>query len=476
MLKDIKSDKSEWEELKTKWGESSSVKQAINYLNNAYPHIQNAIKCIEDSNRKAFYDNLAPLECDITKAEIEILEEQRKKLYNFCSNIHGEIVDNIDVPFSEGIRAFSDAVFAIKPEEITNKKTGEAVGTDTLFSLLKDIQGTSALKADFEAKIKMLELDKEPSGDLKIALANAIAKERARQIKKIEMFLDKLKETPADNLERIVAISNHLQKLLVQIAPYMGINTSIESMKNIDFFKLAEVSAAHRNAIDKFIKDFEAKLKMVKAAEEIRAVAAIAAATSIDIASGGFGKDGYQLLIELELGTNLSKYNYIRLDSVGNISHIRNHDVGDGGITIGVGIYVKSTNASRIKMLEELGIKWNDTTQWVPIADVEKAFKNIASKYETTIKKAIDKNNLSVSQAQYDALFLLAYNRPALFNEGGAVNKLLSTNNDNKSDWRDAIISEYKTLNQWEKYGKGWSNRLEDTLELYFDEDYTRTH
>lgn len=188
------------------------------------------------------------------------------------------------------------------------------------------------------------------------------------------------------------------------------------------------------------------------------------------------GKSGYQFLVELELGTNLANYSYIKLDSKGNISAIRNHDVGDGGITVGVGIYVKSSDKERIKMLQELGVDWSDTTQWVPIETVKKAFANVSKTYENKVNNCLAKLNKTVSQAQFDALFAMAYNRPALFDKGGAVYELLSENNTNINDWRDALIAEYKTLKNWNTYKDGWTHRIDDELELYFYNDYKRTH
>lgn len=61
----------------------------------------------------------------------------------------------------------------------------------------------------------------------------------------------------------------------------------------------------------------------------------------------------------------------------------------------------------------------------------------------------------------------MAYNRPALFSDGGAIDYLLATGSHNMDEWRDKIIKEYQTLDGWEKFGKGWTNRLEDELELF---------
>ena len=188
------------------------------------------------------------------------------------------------------------------------------------------------------------------------------------------------------------------------------------------------------------------------------------------------GKEGYQLLIELELGTELSKCKYIKVDEEGNIVEIKNHDVGDGGVTVGIGIFVNDSYEERISMLKDLGVTWNNTDQWVPIDIIEQAFRNISGYYEETVNTIISDYNLSVSQSQYDALFLMAYNRPALFYEGGAVYTMLASGNSNMSDWREALINEYKQLDGWDEFGNGWTNRIDDMLELYFYGEYDRTH
>lgn len=187
--------------------------------------------------------------------------------------------------------------------------------------------------------------------------------------------------------------------------------------------------------------------------------------------------NGYQFLIEYELGTNLSQYDYIKLDNNGKISEIRNHDVKDGGITVGVGICVKPNDTERQKMLASLGIDWSDTSQWVPIETAEKAFTLISPTYENVVNNCLKKLNITVTQSQYDALFAMAYNSTSLFNEkDGTVYKLLKQNNFNIDNWRDELIEVYKGKKDWDKFGKGWTNRIEDQLELFFYGDYKRTH
>lgn len=71
-------------------------------------------------------------------------------------------------------------------------------------------------------------------------------------------------------------------------------------------------------------------------------------------------EQGYSLLIALELGNDLSSLSYVQIDAQGNITAVKNHDVGDGGTTISVGIYVKASDMNRIQMLYNLEIDWAD--------------------------------------------------------------------------------------------------------------------
>ena len=190
----------------------------------------------------------------------------------------------------------------------------------------------------------------------------------------------------------------------------------------------------------------------------------------------GLSDKGFKFLMDYELGTNWISADYIKIDEKGSIIEIRNHDVGDGGITVGVGIYVKESDVERIEMLKELGIIWNDINQWVEYDTVIKAYNNISGTYMKTVDDAIERYNVEISQEQYDALFVLAYNRKAFFYSGGAIDKLLSVGSSNKDEWRATLLDEYRSLDTWDTYGEGWTNRVEDALELYFEGDYIRDY
>ena len=109
------------------------------------------------------------------------------------------------------------------------------------------------------------------------------------------------------------------------------------------------------------------------------------------------------------------------------------------------------------------------------LSDVEQMFSEISNTYSLKVDNLIEKHNLQLTQEQYDALFLMAYNRPKLFEDGGTIDILLAAKNNNREDWKIAILEEYKELKNWEKYKNGWTNRLDEQLDLFFEGDYIRT-
>lgn len=112
----------------------------------------------------------------------------------------------------------------------------------------------------------------------------------------------------------------------------------------------------------------------------------------------------------------------------------------------------------------------------VDIKTCMKIYNDHVNTYTSTVDNLLKRHNYTAFQNEYDALVIAVYNRPALAKEGHALDTLIKNNNRNKDDWRTTLINEYKGLRNWNTYGKGWSNRIEDELELYFDNDYVRNH
>lgn len=184
--------------------------------------------------------------------------------------------------------------------------------------------------------------------------------------------------------------------------------------------------------------------------------------------------DGLTLLNEYEFPWYLTEE-----DNTGNTC-LRPYDVGDGVITFGPGITYDT---------EQLGIsainnEYNtDYTLEDNCINVEYLFdfqKIILKEYEVNVSKFSFKYNLHLSQNEFDALVILDYNSPNFLKDQDVIDML--SNEPTKSQYIDAINNYYQKLesyydnqNTTEKndgYGVGWYNRIVDTAEVYFDDEY----
>lgn len=186
--------------------------------------------------------------------------------------------------------------------------------------------------------------------------------------------------------------------------------------------------------------------------------------------SKGLSEKGFKLLASYE-ATSAVK------DKKGNVVSIPILDVGDGMYTIGIGNTVKKTDTKTIQEYKEkYGVDVTKVGAQVDIKTCMKIYNDHVNTYTSTVDNLLKRHNYTASQNEYDALVIAVYNRPALAKEGHALDTLIKNNNRNKDNWRTTLINEYKGLKNWNTYGKGWSNRIEDELELYFDKDYVRNH
>ena len=186
--------------------------------------------------------------------------------------------------------------------------------------------------------------------------------------------------------------------------------------------------------------------------------------------SKGLSENGFKLLASYE-ATSAVK------DKNGNVVSIPILDVGDGMYTIGIGNTVKKTDTKTIQEYKEkYGVDVTKVGTQVDVKTCMKIYNDHVNTYTSTVDNLLKRYNYTASQNEYDALVIAVYNRPALAKEGHALDTLIKNNNRNKDDWRTTLINEYKGLKNWNTYGKGWSNRIEDELELYFDNDYVRNH
>jgi|GEM_PF-2454039 len=256
MAKDIKSFTSEWDELQCKF---TNIETTIDSLDTALKSLIIASNKVLSINSRG-YEPIGSLNPTFSQADIAKLRDGREKLRDFCANIHDELIEVIDLPFAKNMAIFSEAVFAINPEDISITKTGDAVGEDSkLFMFVNDILKESALKNDFSKWLKDLGLYKEKPIPLNEAIENAFSLEKNRVLKQIELLLGASKHSMYGS-ERINDISKYLSILLFQLEPYMHLLTSedIKKLKNLDDW--AKLSDAHKAAAEGFVREFEEML------------------------------------------------------------------------------------------------------------------------------------------------------------------------------------------------------------------------
>jgi len=184
----------------------------------------------------------------------------------------------------------------------------------------------------------------------------------------------------------------------------------------------------------------------------------------------GLSEKGFQLLASYEAASAVK-------DKSGNVVSIPILDVGDGMYTIGIGNAVKKTDTKTIgEYKRKYGVDVTRVGIQVDIKTCMKIYNDHVNTYTSAVDSLLKRYNYTASQNEYDALVIAVYNRPALASKGHALDILIKNNNRNKNDWRTTITNEYRRISGWDKYGKGWCNRIEDELELYFDNDYVRNH
>lgn len=183
--------------------------------------------------------------------------------------------------------------------------------------------------------------------------------------------------------------------------------------------------------------------------------------------ANGLSEEGFHLLVNYELGQGTSGAIY---DKNNNIISIPIMDVGDGKYTVGFGNTVDKNDAATIaEYKQKYGIDVTKIGEQVDIDTCRKIYNDHENYYTSLVDNLLSRNNYKATQNEYDALVIAVYNRPVLASKDHALDILLRNNNKNKDDWRSVIMNDYKagvSTEKWNMYNKGWSNRVEDVLEL----------
>ena len=192
--------------------------------------------------------------------------------------------------------------------------------------------------------------------------------------------------------------------------------------------------------------------------------------TSYNISEITFSVKGFSLLADLELSGN---QNNIKRDAEGRIIAIRTLDIGDGGITIGFGYFVRYNDTENQKMLKE---KYNiDATkagEFVDVSICRELAQSALKEKEKMVKNSLRQRGIQViNQSVYDALIIQAYNAWQNYFLDYYLNESYST-----EQVIQGILTYYRKLANWNKYGTGWTNRVTDQVECARYEDYVRSH
>ena len=177
--------------------------------------------------------------------------------------------------------------------------------------------------------------------------------------------------------------------------------------------------------------------------------------------------EGARLLAEMEVPMS-SKV--VHRDDDGNITEIRNQDIGDGGITVGFGTYVpygSAGDAKRRELMEKYGIDASSTDQWVPIDVVLQLYADEQKEY---VERAIERQGITeVTQQQFDAIMMQVFNS----NYQAMVAAYFD---DSKTDEEvvQAILDVYRTFEKWDKYGAGWENRVRAQVRVFRHGEYLK--
>ncbi len=166
---------------------------------------------------------------------------------------------------------------------------------------------------------------------------------------------------------------------------------------------------------------------------------------------------------------------------VENDSCIRPYDVGDGVITFGPGV----TYSTEKEGIEDINKKYNTeytiSNNCIDLDILFKLQKDIMYIYEDYVSKKTFEHRIKVTQNEFDALLLLAYNSPNFLKEEEVIN-MLKDKDHTKKEYISSINNYYKQMRNYydnqdtiepnDGFGQGWYNRITDSAEVFFEQEY----
>jgi len=185
--------------------------------------------------------------------------------------------------------------------------------------------------------------------------------------------------------------------------------------------------------------------------------------------SGTLSEKGFELLSHIENDTIKN----IQYNTDGTVKSVPVIKVKDDKITLPYGIAIDASEKAKYE--EKYGISFEVGTQIDNKIALE-IYNDKKGYYEKSVNNLLKRNNYNASQQEFDALFIATYLRPAITNEGTALDSLLKKQTISKDEWYNAVISELKKANNWESNKDGWMKRTKEEAELFADGDYNKDY
>ena len=177
--------------------------------------------------------------------------------------------------------------------------------------------------------------------------------------------------------------------------------------------------------------------------------------------------EGKKLLMEIELDTRHLVYTNKVLTGIKIV------DIGDGGLTVGFGIYFPYSTPSKKNEFEKkygISIVKNNV---VSIDLASRMFEDVIGSYEKTVVNFAKDNNITLNQHQFDALVMQAFNGWAYGEYGNPYIR----QNQSAEQIINEVMKVYKARNSnYTNYEKGWRNRVTDQVNVYLYGIYKKTY
>lgn len=199
--------------------------------------------------------------------------------------------------------------------------------------------------------------------------------------------------------------------------------------------------------------------------------------------TGSIGSKGTALLIDYEnLGENYKVYEHGKLVAI-----LSRGVEGKGNITYGYGILFKNTQDEIKRLKDTYGLDFAEKVR-VPISLCETMYQDYVNANSPSLQAFTLENQIWLNQNQLDALIM---HRHLTYRLGSKTQSTLiemfkntDANDPNlKKLYRDSLfnamlgdLKDNVNDKDYKIYKDGWTSRILDELELFFDGDEIRNH